>query len=240
MDGRPTPPPAGGASTHANPLSGEEPGALPIARSAAEPGGAVTLANVGAGRATVWWNASGIPATQVPPPVDRGLRIRRAVLDRQGQPLDSRAPLAGELLVIRLDLANEGPPRTHVVLEALLPSDPATWTALDRRREHRFRVAQQIKAVLACHGEPLANGGSHGPGCGPRDRGSVQACGNYPILGHPLGGSSGSSQSDDRPGGRDSRSAAWMASARAEGAMVDFLGQTRAQTDPRWAGIEGR
>ncbi|MBN1670008.1 MAG: hypothetical protein JXR37_03180 [Kiritimatiellae bacterium] len=78
------------------------------------------IRNTGRGPVYYCWKADGVPADGRVPEIDRGLKIRRSVLDRAGRPLPSRPLVQGELVVVKLEI-EAGSELDNIVVEDLLP-----------------------------------------------------------------------------------------------------------------------
>lgn len=104
-------------------------GKAPLIRPVDPAGPAVTIANTGKAPVGLLVSAAGVPSVP-PPPESDGLRLRQAVLDRNGKPADLAALHEGDLLVVILEGEAQDPSDREVLVEAPLP---AGWRIEDVR-----------------------------------------------------------------------------------------------------------
>ncbi len=83
---------------------------------------AVTLSNAGPGTLYCTWESSGVPRTGVPPNIDRQLRIRRILRQRDGTVVATNVLTQGTLYVVQLMLDPCGATRRNVVITDILPA----------------------------------------------------------------------------------------------------------------------
>ena len=81
----------------------------------------VRIENQGEGELFLHWKSEGVPAGGEVEERDRGIRVRRALVDRDGQPVDASQLRQGELYIVKLSFWSDAY-RDNIVVEDLLPA----------------------------------------------------------------------------------------------------------------------
>ena len=83
--------------------------------------GAATIHNTGKRPLYLYVAESGVPQNKAPAAADRGLAIRRHLLDQDGQPIDTDAIPVGTIVLVEIELQHAGD-LDHLVIDELLPA----------------------------------------------------------------------------------------------------------------------
>jgi len=78
--------------------------------------------NQGSGTCFYYWQASGIPASNVAPEFDKGIKVRREYLDEDARPIDPRAVKVGMRIVCVVTVEAVDKDLYNVVVNDLLPA----------------------------------------------------------------------------------------------------------------------
>jgi uncharacterized protein YfaS (alpha-2-macroglobulin family) len=83
---------------------------------------AVAITNHGPGPLYFHWRSEGVPADGQVEEADRGMEVRRTLLDADGRPLDAERVEQGQLVVVDISIRAPGTVLRNVVVDDLLPA----------------------------------------------------------------------------------------------------------------------